>query len=101
MEVLRASLREHQREAVECAKLATKRGKELEDIKKDTEERINSMLRLKDEEVSAYRRRASEAEHAMKEMVTVASAEDHRVKILVDQFKEKANITAAQMETKL
>lgn len=37
----------------------------------------------------------------LKEMEVVANAEEHRVKILVEQFKERSHMTSVQSEAKL
>ena len=34
-------------------------------------------------------------------MEVVANAEEHRVKVLIEQFKERSNISMVQMEAKL
>lgn len=101
IEQLRSQLKEAQRELSEAHRGEHRRQKELDDLHREEETKTATLAKNHAEEVAMYRRRAQEAEQSMKEMELTAASEEHRVRLLLEQFKEKASLGTLKLEGQL
>lgn len=100
-DALRTQLRDTQRDLAAVQRISHKRQKELEEATRGEEGKINGMQKQHDEEVTMFRRRAQEAEQSVKEMELSGVSEEHRVRLLLEQYKETSSLGTMKLQAQL
>ena len=98
---LRTELRDTQHDLAAVQRSYHKLQKEVEELTRGEDSKVADAQRQHDEEVALYRKRATEAEQAMKEMELTGLSEEHRVRMLLEQYKEKSTIGTMKLENQL
>jgi hypothetical protein len=73
----------------------------VEELTRGEESKTAAAQKQREEEVGLYRRRAQEAEQAAKEMELTGVSEEHRVRLLLEQYKEKSALGSLKLEAQL
>lgn len=100
-EVLRAQVRDLQRDLATMQRSGHKSRKEVEELTRGEEAKLTALQKQYDEELAMHRRRAQEAEQSMQEMELTGVSEEHRVRLLLEQYKEKSSLAAMKLEAQL
>jgi hypothetical protein len=90
-----------QRENAEYAKSLLRKQKELDDARRESDTIVASISNKKEEDISHFRSKAFEAEHALNELEIQSKAEHQRMKHMINQFKEKLDMITTNCDSKL
>ena len=98
---LRSALKDLSKQCNEKNRQLARKHSELEELRIDFDERIVSLERKRQEDVSQLQRTNADLEVSLKDIQHSYSSDAHDSKLLIDQIKEK-NITALRyLETRL
>mmetsp|Transcript_21841 Transcript_21841/g.40736 ORF Transcript_21841/g.40736 Transcript_21841/m.40736 type:complete len:781 (+) Transcript_21841:66-2408(+) len=100
-ESLRGQVRDLQRDLAAMQRSGHKSRKEVDELTRGEEAKLLAMQKQHDEELALHRRRAQEAEQGMKEMELTGVSEEHRVRLLLEQYKEKSSLSTMKLEAQL
>ena len=100
-DTLRTQLRDTQRDLSAVQRNSHKRQKDLEEITRGEEGKLSALQKQHDEQVAQYRRRAQEAEQSVKEMELSGVSEEHRVRLLLEQYKETSSLGTMKLQSQL
>ena len=87
---LKTANRDLGKDLTEKARLLTRKGLEMEELKEEYEDRLRRMERQLEDEGRLYRQRTAEAEKCAHDVESHAETENSRMMALLDQLKEKS-----------
>lgn len=99
--VLKASVRDLQKDVSEKARLLAKKSKDLDDSRASLVEMTGAQERKHQEEAALLQRRVGEAERSVRDFEAAGFAADLRTQTSIDQLKEKYAAAVSLLDARL
>lgn len=99
--VLKASIRDLQKDVSEKTRLLAKKSKDHDDLRANLAEQVGAQERRHQEEAALLQRRVGEAERAVRDFEAAGFAADLRTQTSIDQLKEKYAAAVSLLDARL
>ncbi len=98
---LKTTIREQQKEILEKTRIISRKSKELDDLKQESEDKLATVERRMNEESVHLQQRLSTAESSLKEAEQSNVAEDQRMQDQINTLRDKHSALVAKLESNL